>query len=701
MLLVGGRRPIQRPGLLAKARPRWHHGPPPQPAARSGARKLSSSNHQGSPTDDALQEVVAGLFRAIQHRTLDEGELREQTALLHSLGGLAGAGELALRITPPPEHDGAIWAEHIRRISMMQSNPDEFDGLDFMSLGSHCATSMLLKKNRLKRFSGPFDWIFSNPAMVRHCLRDRFETYLQPKFHRAGMRTNADGRQERVAEHLLYQEQFGVLRPVFNHRDITLPAEMAYHRRAVERFLAMIDAGRPLQFIMCIYADSFSAAQRLDEFHQTAALLDEIAPATSLALFSVGMRELVMPAAWPVAVAGRHGLFDLDAVSVLGALHFHEMVDEIALLRGLRSHLRRITAPPSPLIAPQPGLPTTEAAGPISGDTVTAATPTTPEMVRWAFHCILGHEQVTELTVAHHRALLPHFGALCEALKDSSEFALRYGPRGYRPLLRQAELALLDELAIRPGQPRAGFYLDFLGVQTRVSHQPPGHGWLDGAYLGPPTTDRLRLHDHQEWGGLLRAAIDARQTGRFVVVELGAGWGPWVSAGARLAVLLGLEPALTAVEADAGHLDFLRSHFADNDLPIERCRLVQAAAGAADGTAARRDRVDGAMLEVPCISLETLLADESRIDLLHSDIQGSELEIMAAAIDVLNAKVRRIVIGTHGRSIEDGLFHLFTASGWLLEDDLACRMRPDHRPGDPSMLEARGVQVWVNLSLGS
>ena len=95
----------------------------------------------------------------------------------------------------------------------------------------------------------------------------------------------------------------------------------------------------------------------------------------------------------------------------------------------------------------------------------------------------------------------------------------------------------------------------------------------------------------------------------------------------------------------------------------------------------------------------SLLRDEPRVDLIHCDIQGAEADTMEAAMDALNARVVRIVIGTHGRGIEERLFHLFTGADWRLEDDKACLLQPDYRRGDPYILRADGVQVWRNRRL--
>ena len=339
-------------------------------------------------------------------------------------------------------------------------------------------------------------------------------------------------------------------------------------------------------------------------------------------------------------------------------------------------------------------------------------------MVRWAFLTILGRPIEDEDGIRSHQEMFPTFELLCEGMKDSVEFSLIYGPRHGKVLLGAPERALVTELAIEPAAVEPGWFGDFLGVRTRMAFLPGGHDWLDGTILAAPRFGAPQLHEAEEWRGILRAAAEARPTGRFVVYELGSGWGPWVAAGARLAQGLGLEPSLVAVDTDAGHLDFTRTLFADNGLPLDRCRLIQAAVGAANGTAcfpklddpagdygavARFD-LDGegcpeGMISVPSVTIAALLQEESRVDLIHCDIQGAEAEAMAASIAVLNAKVCRIVIGTHARAIEERLFHLFTGAGWDLEDDRACLLRPDYRPGHPHPLLADGVQVWVNRNL--
>ena len=47
---------------------------------------------------------------------------------------------------------------------------------------------------------------------------------------------------------------------------------------------------------------------------------------------------------------------------------------------------------------------------------------------------------------------------------------------------------------------------------------------------------------------------------------------------------------------------------------------------------------------VPCISLETLLAPFRYVDFIHCDIQGAEEDVLPSALDLLGAKVGRVIV---------------------------------------------------------
>ena len=84
---------------------------------------------------------------------------------------------------------------------------------------------------------------------------------------------------------------------------------------------------------------------------------------------------------------------------------------------------------------------------------------------------------------------------------------------------------------------------------------------------------------------------------------------------------------------------------------------------------------------------------------MHCDVQGAEGDVLTAAADVLSSRVRRIVVGTHGRAIEDRLMASFAAHGWLLEHESPCRFTQG--PSGAMQLVADGTQVWRNARLAA
>ena len=52
------------------------------------------------------------------------------------------------------------------------------------------------------------------------------------------------------------------------------------------------------------------------------------------------------------------------------------------------------------------------------------------------------------------------------------------------------------------------------------------------------------------------------------------------------------------------------------------------------------------------------------VDYLESDIQQSEILAFPPFMGLLKTKVRRVHIGTHGKSVHDALFDLFERDGW-------------------------------------
>lgn len=207
--------------------------------------------------------------------------------------------------------------------------------------------------------------------------------------------------------------------------------------------------------------------------------------------------------------------------------------------------------------------------------------------------------------------------------------------------------------------------------------------------------------------------LEARS--RFVAVELGAGWGPWLVASAKAAQRAGIQDIhLAGVEGASSHYEFMLQHFRDNGFDPEAHLLFHAVAGVQDGVAsfpkldhpsanwgaeASYDKHEAPeqFETVQSISIKTLLGKLPQVDLLHCDIQGAEGDVLTSAMDVLTDRVSRIVVGTHGRGIEARLMECFGTKKWVLEHESSCRFIQDDTGA--LQLVADGVQVWRNVQL--
>lgn len=284
---------------------------------------------------------------------------------------------------------------------------------------------------------------------------------------------------------------------------------------------------------------------------------------------------------------------------------------------------------------------------------------------------------------------------------------------GYAP----ADLAVLEEFRLRAPRPEPGFIVDFIGVRTRATSLWREVQELAGTVVPPPVPSDFHA-EAVEWIGLLKAVKDARD--QFVMMELGAGWGPWLVAGATAARARGIrEFRLLGVDADEGHVRFMRQHIADNGFDPEAQTLVHGAVGpepgvakfprlpdpandfgsrpmqAAEGDYAGREFAETVDVEV--LGIAVLLQREPLWDLVHIDVQGGETALCERAIDLLAERARWVIIGTHSRKIDGDLVDMFTRHGWKLEHEKPSRFI--FRPAMPTldaMTTHDGTQVWRN-----
>ncbi|WP_449411122.1 class I SAM-dependent methyltransferase [Methylobacterium komagatae] len=234
---------------------------------------------------------------------------------------------------------------------------------------------------------------------------------------------------------------------------------------------------------------------------------------------------------------------------------------------------------------------------------------------------------------------------------------------------------------------RPGAFYNFLGAMTRTDFFGPDLQWLSGQVFDFPVRGNVPFFEYEEWQGVMQAVREAE--GSWTCTELGCGWGPWLVSTTLAARQRGInDVSLTGVEASPSEIEKLRTHFRDNGLNANHHTIINAAIDDHDADPAP-EHPEGAAL----LSLATLLEPYRRVDLIHCDIQFAEARSFRAGIQAVSEKVRRIVVGTHSRQIEDELIDLFQANGWQIECETPCRYFVND--GRVNLL-ADGAQVWVN-----
>lgn len=276
------------------------------------------------------------------------------------------------------------------------------------------------------------------------------------------------------------------------------------------------------------------------------------------------------------------------------------------------------------------------------------------------------------------------------------------------------------------GECRAGFNANYIGAQTRnrYCNVPPwNRAWLARYHVSrtPP-----RDEDYFCWVDVLQSVLSAKR--EFVMIDLGAGYGNWLC-NAALATRQrpDLSYRLVAVEAEPTHFKWIRQHFADNRIRLDRCELVRAAIAPSDGyvwfRVGRPSRWYGQSIvnvpreckswhrlvrglgmpilgdgtrtkRVPSLTLGELLAPWREVDLVLCDIQGSELAVMQTAGRTLAEKVRRVHVRTHGERLEVGMRSFFWNLGWRCLFDFTAG-RAQNTPFG-TVCFGDGLQSWIN-----
>jgi FkbM family methyltransferase len=340
--------------------------------------------------------------------------------------------------------------------------------------------------------------------------------------------------------------------------------------------------------------------------------------------------------------------------------------------------------------------------------------------VLWAYRLYLDREPENKLAIQYALKNYADRKVLVHSLLNSDEYINKFGKIKQNPFWHYAcsfaAIETISKYAKKHIKSTHGFITNFLGVKIRPEFLPAILADRAGTIEARPVPANWHA-DIAEWASCLRS-VDLSGD-KFIMVELGCGWGCWMVNLGVAAKAAGKKVMLYGVEADQHHLQFARSALGDNSLLAKEFVLMQGIAGKSNsvalfpaiesginwgGTAVfnpdRKQLKDavasGKYVQMPVVDIEALVKEEVKLDFMHVDIQGAELQLLTELLDMLCRKVRYVFIGTHSKQIEAGLFDLFLGTGgWKLEME---------RPAIFGLIDGKPVvtcdevQAWRNCS---
>lgn len=250
--------------------------------------------------------------------------------------------------------------------------------------------------------------------------------------------------------------------------------------------------------------------------------------------------------------------------------------------------------------------------------------------------------------------------------------------------MRDVDTALLGRYKATSFDTEEGCYTNWLGLKTDASMFAHGDSLRGKIISDLPTHDDGVYGGYVEYASFLTAIDQTTTRDKFTAVELGAGWGPWISGAGKVCQNLGFRDiSLVGVEADEEKCQLMAEHMERNGL---NARLMHGAAWSEDtvlkfpkihrqdhGAAASETGehadpdyrgLQQQYIDVKAFSLETICQSLGVIDYMHWDIQGAEVRVAESNPELLNSRVRFLFIGTHSRPIEGKLIEFFYRHGW-------------------------------------
>jgi Putative papain-like cysteine peptidase (DUF1796) len=271
---------------------------------------------------DIETEFIRLLYAGVLKRPDDEKGLKHHLAKLGSDPTFAQATN---------ELSGFVSSQESRSLRVIHrdaSHPSEQAVAGIVSIGSHCYTSFALKRWGLKRFSGPFDWIFSGLGMVADCIADDFLALLDHRFYAPIPFEFRRSQTSDFCDHTLYKEQYG-LKSIFNHANPQEEKTYDLLTRCVSRFRGLLQSkDRNIFLGVC---EEYRAS--VDDFHRVCDLLDKTIAGEALVVSLLPPTE-TLDVEFKLSLSrGRHKLYSMRPTRQLGALRFTSEFDDLLIRR--------------------------------------------------------------------------------------------------------------------------------------------------------------------------------------------------------------------------------------------------------------------------------------------------------------------------------------------------------------------------------
>lgn len=292
-------------------------------------------------TNDTKQ-IVASFYREILGREPEAGGAQTYEALIRRVGpGPAVAGMLRAFLSSE---------EYLQRrpASPAATNPFGQYGdrlingqpvSHIISFGTHCLSSIILKNAGLKKYSLPFDWLFSSPELVLDCLRDDFAKFLDRGHYRSVTQRRAHG--EPGADHQYYRDQYGI-GDVFAHRDPSVDGDYHYTLRTVERFRRLMRSPAAKLFVVISqprHALSNAFPTLVAELSRLTSHFEVLAIQLMEPTGEVGVSNMSLVSTMRPSAHAEHRLYQFTPSSREEGLgYFPDKLDELILLRLIQRY---------------------------------------------------------------------------------------------------------------------------------------------------------------------------------------------------------------------------------------------------------------------------------------------------------------------------------------------------------------------------